>query len=177
MNTASILAPDHPKTLHVVRSLRAALHMRAIRNSAREYMTHNTAHIGLIQQAMWFYQVYSPAYRRKEMLGYVLYVPQPVAYGLVRKEYGRWWVSGAVVPEARGRGYGGHLFAGLTAAANYFADTVWLEVRRTNLTALNVYRRLGYEIVGTRDDLPVPPSEILVMRYHRVKGRLISHGV
>jgi len=57
----------------------------------------------------------------------------------------------AVVPEARRRGHGRALLAGLRAAAVALgAHSITLEVRETNRAAIGLYRSAGLQEVGRR---------------------------
>lgn len=56
----------------------------------------------------------------------------------------------AVAPEHQGQGHGRALLAALLEIADKLGAPVFLEVRTDNETAMNLYRRNGFEIVGTR---------------------------
>ena len=57
----------------------------------------------------------------------------------------------AVLPQARGRGYGLALIEDMAEiAAIRGAKEAWLEVRRSNLAAIALYQRAGFEKVGVR---------------------------
>jgi len=77
--------------------------------------------------------------------------PEAIGYGLIvtgaEREHSR--VSGAIVPECRGHGWGRALFSFLAAAA---PARPWLSVRRDNLTAFNLYLKLGYVVVDAEED-------------------------
>jgi ribosomal-protein-alanine N-acetyltransferase len=56
----------------------------------------------------------------------------------------------AVAPDHQGHGHGRELLAALLDIADKRRAPVFLEVRTDNETAINLYRRNGFEIVGTR---------------------------
>jgi ribosomal-protein-alanine acetyltransferase len=71
----------------------------------------------------------------------------------------------AVAPEARQAGVGTALIEALDAT------DVFLEVRESNEPAKNLYRKLGFRVVGKRDDYyDDPPETALVMRRSRSVG-------
>ncbi|MFD6896589.1 ribosomal protein S18-alanine N-acetyltransferase [Rhodococcus sp. NPDC060086] len=55
-----------------------------------------------------------------------------------------------VDPDARRRGVGGALLAELLRVADRWGGPVFLEVRTDNDAAIALYRREGFEVVGTR---------------------------
>lgn len=58
-----------------------------------------------------------------------------------------------VTPDARRQGLGRQLLqALLDHAQEHYADTVFLEVRPTNKTAIKLYRNMGFNEVGLRKD-------------------------
>ncbi|HEY7791822.1 MAG TPA: ribosomal protein S18-alanine N-acetyltransferase [Vicinamibacterales bacterium] len=66
----------------------------------------------------------------------------------------------AIHPDARGRGLGTLLLDRvLGAAAQDGARRATLEVRRSNDTARRLYRRMGFEMVGTRRNYYTSPVE------------------
>lgn len=56
----------------------------------------------------------------------------------------------AIAPEHQGHGHGRELLAALLEIADKRRAPVFLEVRTDNEAAINLYRRNGFEIVGTR---------------------------
>ena len=115
--------------------------MRIIRNSCRQFMTHDTRDIDPATQVAWF-----AALDRDEMKPFVLRVGgAPVGYGLVRRMAARWWLSGGLLPPWRGRGYGQRLFGALAAVAG---TPCWLDVRRDNAAARHTYETLGFQVVN-----------------------------
>lgn len=57
----------------------------------------------------------------------------------------------AILPENRGKGLGKMLIESLLAKAeSEKADTIYLEVRKSNITALQLYQKFGFNMVGER---------------------------
>lgn len=140
-----------------VGGLMDAMRMRAIRNSVREFMTRDTSHISLVRQIQWFRRAYLPAARDGAARGYLLWLgSKAVGYGLIRRDR-VWWVSGGLLPSARGQGLGRLLFKFLTAAAQARGRRAWLEVRENNTFAVELYRSLGYRLLRRRG------NDVLVM--------------
>lgn len=109
--------------------------LRLIRNSCREFMTRDRSEITPNQQARWF----------EHFGGLVLLFSHSgidVGYGLVRREGGKGWVSGGLLPEWRGKGMGAHIFKRLCSAVG--GEDAWLEVLSTNHRAIKLYLDLGF---------------------------------
>ena len=72
----------------------------------------------------------------------------------------------AVAPTVRRRGVGTGLLESLLAhLASAGAEHVYLEVRASNLAAVGLYRRHGFQVVGERHRYyRQPPENALVMR-------------
>lgn len=111
-----------------------AQRVREIRNACRHYMTRDQRTISEEQQATWFALLPDNVQ---------LYLLDDVGYGLVRTDDARSWLTGGLVPEARGRGFGETLFRDLIAAS---PAQPMLEVLRGNTPAYNLYRKLGFII-------------------------------
>jgi len=128
-----------------------AYHLMRIRNSCRGYMTNSQDKINILSQLKWFYT-------QKEYECYLGYVGnKPVAYGLIwvgntsvlvknRKEHP--YVSGGLLPKFRGQGLGRELFKFLTERACELRGYSYLTVFQYNRRAIQVYKSLGYSIVG-----------------------------
>jgi RimJ/RimL family protein N-acetyltransferase len=127
-----------------------ALEMSACRNQVRSFMTHNQAEILPEQQLQWYRDTYIPSHEADELFGYVVRDGiDPIGYGLISLRDQKWWVSGGLLAEARGKGAGRFLFEQMTLIAHedLGADEVWLDVLRGNERAQNLYRSLGYRAV------------------------------
>lgn len=127
-----------------------ALEMSAMRNQVRTFMTHNQAEILPAEQLEWHRDVYIPSHNDDELHGFVVRDGiDPIGYGLISLRDQRWWVSGGLIADARGKGAGRFLFEQMTLIAHedLGADEVWLDVLRGNERAQNLYRSLGYQAV------------------------------
>lgn len=121
-----------------VETLEQAQVMAFIRNTCRLFMTRHQDEITPEQQEVWWRNL-DHAKTRCWIYGSVA----PYGYGLVRIEEGREWLSGGLLPEARGQGLGKCLFRHLIQQCR---GEPWLEVLATNTMAYGLYRSLGFEI-------------------------------
>ncbi len=140
-----------------VRTLLEAMRVRSVRNTVRFNMTHDTSYIGAVRQAVWYYRTFT---RNRETFDMYLVTlgHHSIGYGVVRLVDGKWWITGGIVPEHQGRGYGRVLFSFLTRVAVVKGKgCVWLDVREENTKAQSLYSSLGYEHWSSK-------SGILVMR-------------
>ena len=117
-----------------VNTLEQAQRVREIRNACRHYMTRDQRTISAEQQATWFALL--PA-------SIQLYLLDDVGYGIVRTDESGSWLTGGLVPEARGRGLGEALFRGLVELS---PARPTLEVLRGNVPAFKLYRKLGFVV-------------------------------
>jgi ribosomal protein S18 acetylase RimI-like enzyme len=118
--------------------------MRLVRNTCREWMTINQGEISSEQQKAWFAEL-----DRSKTRPYV-YIADGntdaiVGYGLIRCMNERWWVSGGLLPNWRGQGYGKALFGALADLVNAQKQTCWLTVFQSNSAAVRTYAALGFE--------------------------------
>lgn len=122
-----------------------AIDIASVRNTGREFMTHDTAAIEAGQQERWFERVYLPAHHEGKMFAFAGYADDvPAAYGMVQKLADEYWLTGVVHPEYQGLGYGQELFEFLTGFALNRANHVMLDVREDNVKAQALYRKLGF---------------------------------
>jgi GNAT superfamily N-acetyltransferase len=133
-----------------VRYLIHALDMRRVRNAVRQYMTGNRHEIYAHEQCDWYVNTYKPRQAMGEMFGFVYYKQRrPIGYGLItwREEYRgerrKFWLSGGIVPEEQGHGYGRELFEFLAGFLK--SGEVWLDVFSSNEKAVKLYKALGFE--------------------------------
>jgi len=137
-------------TIKPVENVREALAIRTIRNECREFMTRDKRKIGITQQVNWFMRTYLPKKREGIVTAYLgYYEDKPVAYGMIRIEYGRPLLTGGLLEKYRGKGLGKQLFEYLTKEASiennkYKSRSVFLEVLETNFVAKNLYIKLGF---------------------------------
>lgn len=146
-------------SLNEIKSPDDALEMSACRNQVRTFLTHNTDEILPHQQLMWYWDEYVPRRAARELIGYVVRDEErsPLGYGLISQREGRYWVSGGLVADARGKGAGEALFQGMTDTIHdeLGEEAAWLDVARGNAPAINLYRKLGYRAVRDTADLIV----------------------
>lgn len=138
-----------------VTTLEQAESMRQVRNGVRLYMTHNNTVITYREQQDWFEQEYSPRREAGTMLGYLATVDQqPIGYGLIRQDEGKWLVTGGITAPMRGAGYGRQLFKHLTdSVRDQGADEAWLDVLPGNERAIRLYYSLGYLVTENTANL------------------------
>lgn len=73
----------------------------------------------------------------------------------------------AVLPQKRRAGVGEALTQMLIeAASGLLLDWLMLEVRNSNLPAISLYRKLGFETIGIRPDFYESPREDAVLMRH-----------
>ncbi len=129
-------------TVRPAPGLRDALQMRPIRNSCRSFMTRNQSEIGLLRQMWWW------ATRDSNVAPYLLdEAGHAVGYGIVLADGRKGWLTGGLLPDARGRGLGKTLFQGLCRHAKRDGLHPALEVLKSNPRAEHIYRSLGFKTV------------------------------
>ena len=134
----------------LINSFKDIFSVRTIRNACREYMTRDTHNIGIIEQILWGLE-----YRKNNSLNIWCYIAKEdnkaVGYGLVRWMDDKFWLSGGLIPEARGRGLGEKIFINLL---NIFrSEPLYLEVLDTNLGAYKLYQKLGFKKIGKKGNV------------------------
>ncbi len=78
----------------------------------------------------------------------------------------------AVFPKGRGKGYGKALVKFLiNEMKKENADFVTLEVRKSNETAISLYEKAGFQIVGSRKDFYEQPKEDALLMTHFLKEK------
>lgn len=133
------------------------LDMRVIRNDVRNYMTHDKKHLSIEKQLAWYNHSYKHNNRIGELFGFIGRVEQePIAYGLVSKRQGNYWVSGGVHEVYRGQGYGEAMFRHLGGfILGTLEEPAYLDVLNTNEPAIELYKKLGYQAINQTDHLTV----------------------
>lgn len=151
--------------IHVTRADQAET-MRQIRNTCLPFMTGDQRHITAAEQLAWFESI-----KDSEDVLPFLYEANPrgpiAGFGLVRidKPRGYWVVSGGLLPEFRGRGLGHDLFWELTDYIHRATrQTAWLDVFEDNISAVIVYRKIGYRDVAVMVDGAQGARPVLTMR-------------
>lgn len=143
--------------------------MRQIRNSCREFMTNRTEHIDYIQQRVWWHMLDHSRWRcylyelnLHHLGGPVL----DVGYGVIQPDRDpdakRLWLTGGILPDYRGLGFGKQIFRHLIDEC-FGQGEVWLEVREDNLRAKKLYYGLGF-VPEERTDLQWEKPGVIAMR-------------
>lgn len=150
--------------------------MRQIRNTCREFMTNDRHEILPDEQQAWFETIRG----RDDILPFLFkprpeaMYPKPFGYGLLRKMNEKWWVSGGLLPDWRGKGYGKWLFTSLTERVHAINEDAWLTVWEHNERAVKTYQGIGYQFEAMKVDAYSPPIMIMVskmadrLRMHRL---------
>jgi ribosomal protein S18 acetylase RimI-like enzyme len=121
-----------------------ALEIRDIRNQCRNYMTNDTSEINSIQQLLWYFKIYKRRNKNGEMTCFLFKSNSAnLGFGLIRKLSGKYWITGGLMPDQRGKGFGKILFRSLIKKIP--SSEVWLEVLSSNNIAKKIYKDLGFE--------------------------------
>jgi GNAT superfamily N-acetyltransferase len=135
--------------LKEVKTLKDLEILRKIRNSCRLFMTNNQNEITKEQQIEWFIN------KDSKTIPYVFLVDSlPVGYGLIAyKDLGRPWLSGGLLENYRGKGYGKILFQSLVGNCKSKKDpNVYLDVFKDNIPAIETYQKIGFDITESKKD-------------------------
>lgn len=128
-------------TFQPIKTLQDALSIRLIRNSCRRYMTKDTNKIKVREQLEWWYNYNK---NKNYIWCYIAKVNNlPVGYGLVRCIDFDLWISGGLIPEARGKGLGKKIFQGMID--KFINWSLYLEVLESNKVAYKLYKKLGFK--------------------------------
>lgn len=157
----STTLPDKPLNIYPVQDFNGAEQMREIRNEVAGFMTHNTDQISYRQQFLWYQEEYRPKRARGEMEAFLGKIGQTaVGYGIIQTIDQKKWVTGAIVADARGHGWGEALFTYLTDRVHQTEREAWLDVREDNARAIGLYEKLGYVAVEQADGLIIMKHEV-----------------
>lgn len=132
-----------------ITTLEDAQRMRLIRNQCRTFMTRDQREITEEDQAAWWCRLAALDFPGLE--AYLFFEEptgdvEPVGYGIIQWPPGQPpWLTGGLIPEARGLGYGRELFRWLMARVD---GPCRLEVLLSNTTARVLYAKLGFAEVG-----------------------------
>ncbi len=142
----------------MIQTIKNLLALRKIRNSCREFMTRDQSYIGILRQFIWYFKVYRPR-EKKGLMKYYLWPLRKkiIGYGLIEIKKGKKWISGGIIPSYRGKGQGELLFHSLRTQCG---DTTYLEVLKTNILAIKLYKKLGFKTIKKR-------NYKLIMKYER----------
>ncbi len=138
-----------------------AVDIAKVRNSGREFMTHDQHELTYAEQMDWYHNTYLPENKQGNLYGYAGYLAlKPAAYGLISRREGSMWLTGAIAPAYQGQGYGRQLFEFMTAYTVGLLNErqVMLDVLETNERAIKLYESIGYVATSTEDG-------VIVMKY------------
>ncbi len=145
MTTIFNVATDSILMFHEVEDINEAQTMRRIRNECREYMTKNSELISEEDQITWFNGL-----DRNNIKMYIMFesyfgvVFSPIGFGYCRHVGDETYLTGGLIADARGKGYGKHLFQHILDKAKTFNTKVTLEVLQTNAVAQKLYTSIGF---------------------------------
>ena len=132
--------------------------VRMLRNSVRDKMTGNSNLISSSEQITWFKTL------NHESLKLFLFIinNEAAGYGIIRYAEDSYpWLTGVLLEEFRGSGYGKVLFEMLTDTALESSREVYLNAFESNVNAVGMYHSIGYVPIEKRNG-------IITMMYHRV---------
>lgn len=142
--------------------------MRQIRNSCREFMTNSQAEISPAQQDEWWENIKHYKNAITPLLAFIpdraYFKDEAIGYGISRVDTsGGRVITGGLLPEFRGQGFGEPLFRELL---RWTGIPCHLDVRLTNLPAKKLYAKLGFKTTFVDNEhgiesmtLTHPPTE------------------
>lgn len=112
-------------------------------------MTGNRESISQTEQQEWFKSVNHDSLRL-----FLFYIEgEPAGYGIIRCEGMRVLLTGALLEEYRGNGYGRILFDTLTTQALFDYGAADLDVSAHNMKAYNLYHSIGFRATDRKGDI------------------------
>lgn len=135
----------------MVSTRKHALEMARIRNTCREFMTRDQSYIGRLQQLSWFKKTYLPANQEGIWTAWLFALGKEddyVGFGMVRWVNEVSWLTGGLLPEWRGAGFGVELFTFLIEQAE---PPIYVEVKSDNKPANALYQKLGFIYMSVED--------------------------
>lgn len=131
-------------SLKPITNLFEAFKVRSIRNECSPYMTNDSSQIGIFRQFIWYFKTYNNDNKKGNFYCYLFNNRDmdPLGYATIIKRGGRFWITGGLKQNQRGKGLGKLLFKNLISTTP--TKEVWLEVLQNNKAALNLYRNLGF---------------------------------
>lgn len=137
---------------HEVEDINEAQMMRVIRNECREYMTRSTELISEEDQVEWFKKLDKDNIKMYIMFeSYFGVVFTPVGFGYCCHVDDETYLTGGLVADSRGKGYGRLLFQHILDKAKSFNTKITLEVLNTNKNAMTLYQKLGFLPISSDD--------------------------
>jgi ribosomal protein S18 acetylase RimI-like enzyme len=154
MNETSMLVLKPVETKEDVENL------RLMRNVCKNFMTRNTSEISYEQQQQWYQNIDKNNHKlfllHQISCGVVASI---IGYGYIRVENDVVLLTGGLIEQERGKGYGTTLFEYLVKNSEPFNLPIKLEVLKTNMKAFAVYNKIGFRVIGDN-------GKIIEMEYH-----------
>lgn len=149
-----------------IRNIIDAERVRVIRNSLRNYMTNSTSYISPFGQLKWYLNIYKKENKNGKMDCYsCIYKGKTCGYGLIRIVKGKYFLTGGITENQRGKGFGEELFKKLIELVP--EGIVWLEVLDTNTIAKRLYLKLGFRKV---DEKLIKKRKVIIMKLVKEKN-------
>lgn len=128
-----------------VSTLEDAQIMRKIRNECRDYMTKSSEYINEDQQETWFESLDKQKIRMFLMhLCYHGVTFNTIGFGYCKNVDDETYLTGGILEEYRGKGYGKILFNHLVENAKEFNNRITLDVFNNNVRAKKLYHNIGF---------------------------------
>lgn len=134
--------------------------------------------VSMIENSVYEFPWTAGIFRDCLLAGYISLVLEQdgkvIGYGIISVAAGEAHLLNIALSEAaRGCGYGRYLLEYLADVAREAgAESMYLEVRPSNTTALKLYERLGFKLIGRRRGyyrarVGTEDAVVLVRRFHR----------
>ena len=147
-----------------------------VRNECRDSLTHDTRELDLEDQKMfiklcWLRQppIDEVSLFRTDGIDYEPYLlyddDWPIAYGLLKWDGQKYWMTVGIVKGYRNRGLSRLLVNYITEMGHRDGSEVWLDVHEDNAIARGRYERAGYTIV--EQDSEKHGGKMVVMKHVR----------
>ena len=120
--------------------------LRNVRNECKEFMTRNTSFIEAEQQKKW-YENLNKIKNKVYLLNLIHHgvIGEVIGYGYIKIEDDYVLLSGGLIKEKRGSGYGKKLFKYLLENSLKFNLPIRLEVLKSNAVAISIYEKIGFK--------------------------------
>jgi RimJ/RimL family protein N-acetyltransferase len=138
--------------LKLVDNLKQAMQVRTLRNSCREYLTNHTAHIGIRQQLLWYFQYYRNAKQTEKYRLYLWYDDRgvPIGYGALALDDGKLLITECVATKHRGLGHGGSILDRLVRIALEEKRDMVAEIWAMNVGSVALHEKAGFKLESRR---------------------------
>jgi len=121
-----------------------AFTVRRIRNECKDFMTNNPNNISVVGQLSWYFKTYVPENKKKNITCFLFkHKKTNLGYALIKKVENRYFITGGLRKNQRGKGYGKLLFEEIIK--NVPSREVFLDVLEGNMIAKKLYSDLGFK--------------------------------